>query len=130
MKRLLEIIFTALVCASILGACAFLGAAKTNVVACAEADPALEAQVLNALVDAAEQQWLAAITALVPDPTLRDCILAGILSAAEAPDGGFTYALPDGGFVAPAKLTMARQLAETDKQRAIRRAQTYFALTR
>ena len=111
-------------------ACAFSQRAETNVTACAESDPALESQVIDALVDAAEQQWLAAVTALVPDKTLRDCILEGIVAAAEQPDGGFVYTLPDGGVIAPAKLTMARQLGETDKQRVVRRAQTYFALTR
>lgn len=110
-------------------ACTFLKAAGTNTVTCAEADPALEAQVITALIDAGEQQWLAAITALVPDKTLRDCLIAGILAAYQNPDGGFTYILPDGGVTPPTVATAARKLGESDKQRVSRRAQTYFSLT-
>lgn len=133
LRVLLGMLFSVIAISAVLAGCSFLTNTKSNIVACAEADPGLETQVLNALAEAAEEQWMAAVVALVPDPELRKCILAGILSAAStAPDGGnnFTYVLSDGGVVSPQRLTSAKQLGESDQQRVARRAQTYFALTK
>lgn len=123
MKRLL------VVAALAVAGCAFLNRAATNVAACQESDPTTLARLLDALANAAEQQWLAAAKAIEPNEDTLRCDLAGIVSAEQNPDGGFVYVLSDGGVVAPNRLTSAAQLGETSHERVVRRARTYFALT-
>ena len=115
-------------------ACSFFSRSVQNTKACLSVDPTLEAQVVRALVDAAEQSWLQALKDIVPDEETRNCILEGIVVATAPADGGpLTRTLADGGVVVFNTLkapTSAMELGETGKERVARRARTYIEMVK
>jgi hypothetical protein len=100
-----------------LTSCAFFQRAAPAVEACAEKDPALVGQVMQALSDVEEANWIGALVALVPDVALRTCIVQAIVDATKsvAPVQG----VPTGS---------AAALAENPQQRMTRRANAYLTL--
>ena len=110
------------------GGCAFFTSAYRNVAACTQSDPTTLARIGDALVDLAEQAWLSAVQEIEPNADTAKCDMQAIIAAAEnPPDAGFTFGLSDGGIVTAN--TSAVQLGETNKERLVRRARTYLALT-
>lgn len=95
--------------------CAFVSKAGSGIQTCVENDPALVAQVATALSNVAEGDWLGALIALVPDPTLRKCIIKALVDATKTEK--------------PEKLSSAKALGETPQERLTRRANLYLALT-